>query len=496
MKINNLHAKRDIREMKSDRFGYGTASGLPPDLPAFHATLIWPRIELKVGRRHSDRKKKISQDILHNLLRTGVVDRTVADSRDPHRTPGMRTTVWDAYVAVGFAHLVTGSELSGMDSRYSASSLLLNIKEYWEQNLLRNTNADGPLVVLTTGDYDWRTGGDLDGEPPNHVLAITQDAVDIAWMQVREGVDRTVPFDWSKFRGSPLFDCTVERTGEILEIIRKAQAKLDQINRANARHVFTVRVERPDALGGEPYRTVAQVCTTLRQQHSRKLFRAVRLYTVGSPGQNMPREQRATMQIDGEPTVELDFKCLHLYMLYHTENHRPTDADLYRPEKIMPKFYATNPRPDQKAKVRNFIKVATQAALNAPDPAKADGKIIQLLKDDRELWQIVTGVEGLPGDSAQKRVRERLAEAHAPIAKHLFSGAGLWLMTADGELMLMILSLLTGGGWPLPWFKDGIPAFPIHDSIRVPKDCEGIARLVMTRSYQRMFKAEPRIEAK
>ncbi len=460
MKITEPVIKQIVREMKSDRF---REMALSPDFIAFADADLIPLLNLdgyKLEKKHC-----AARHVFHNLVRAGLVNGTVVDSRQPSRTPNLRIEMWDKMVAADLADLVVGSEWSRKDSRYVATADLLNRRERWEQSLLRNVGADGPLVVLTSGDVDRRAGADVPEQPSNRLLNIKEAVGEIAWRL--EGGD---------------FDRAVQRYGQIFKTLRYMEAVINQVNTVNCGHHWEVDAKRPSLLGRAPIDTTAQPSLVFRQIHSGALFRAMRLYSVGSPGQNMKRAQRATMRIDGQPTVEPDFKCLHLAMLYHRAGLSPA-GDLYRPEIIFPRFHATKPPAQKRELVRDFVKTATLAALNAATFGEAVGPIYKAMEENAELRSLVMDVEGLNS----KSVLQALGDAHCDIAGSLFSGAGLWLMTLDGWLMLTILLKLS---------NRNIPAFPIHDSIRVRASDGGIVQSVMVERYSKMFGAVPKISVK
>lgn len=72
----------------------------------------------------------------------------------------------------------------------------------------------------------------------------------------------------------------------------------------------------------------------------------------GHWSQMMKSDDRQFIKIDGRPTVELDYSCLHFFMLYCLEGIEPPDDDLYRLPDIDPIF-------------RPLIKKAVNIALNA-----------------------------------------------------------------------------------------------------------------------------------
>lgn len=148
--------------------------------------------------------------------------------------------------------------------------------------------------------------------------------------------------------------------------------------------------------------------------------------------QNMPKEMRAQMRIDGKATVELDYKSNHLMMLIAMLK-QPLPDDPYL--EIAAKSACS----------RDQIKAFITASLGADSELKAFNSL-KRKKFNKELFNKITVVttrlyEGLP----------------------LFKGVGVMLQSLEGQIALDIMD---AGA------NEGIVVLPVHDSYIATVDNE------------------------
>jgi len=179
--------------------------------------------------------------------------------------------------------------------------------------------------------------------------------------------------------------------------------------------------------------------------------RAIRLYRVfnnsrwdhggrlyGGWWQGLARQHRRRLLIDGEETVELDFKALHPRLCYHLEgNPLPPDVDPY----VLPGEDGERLRDAVKTAFNQLVNVTGDVRLRAPARI---GK-------------------ALPRRLSYKRLVERIEEAHGPIRGWLRQGRGVELQRIDSEIASTILNRLR---------HRGICCLPVHDSFIVPRSAE------------------------
>jgi len=180
----------------------------------------------------------------------------------------------------------------------------------------------------------------------------------------------------------------------------------------------------------------------------------------------MPKEWRKNyIYINGNPTVELDYKAHHMRMLYHLKNNNYT-ADPYSV------CCKTDSKQERKA-----YKIASLIVVNADNAGKAIWATRnELLRD---------GIIGHLDDSTVKRLVYSFQTAHEPIAQYMCSGIGLKLQYLDSQITDGILTRL---------MEEEIPCLPVHDSYIIEADHEDTLHQVMTEEYQRVMAYKPVIE--
>ena len=156
-----------------------------------------------------------------------------------------------------------------------------------------------------------------------------------------------------------------------------------------------------------------------------------RLY--GGWWQNIPKEFRADITIDGSSTIELDYPRLHPTLLY-CEVGQSLNGDPY----------------EISGWDRGLVKVALNTLLNADTRISAVRSIAQAI-----------GGKGSYG-TAERLVQQIEAKHHA-IAPFFGTSAGLRLMRRDSDMAEQIVLRL---------LEQGITVLPVHDSFIVP---EGVA---------------------
>lgn len=157
----------------------------------------------------------------------------------------------------------------------------------------------------------------------------------------------------------------------------------------------------------------------------------------GPAWQNMPRELRQRLTIDGSATCELDFRSCHPRLLCASAGLRfPFDDpefDFYR----LPPFD------------RGEVKSAVKVLLNAGSPRSARGALITELLD-----------EGIPGAASRaKSLCKAVPAAWPELAPYWGSGIGLRLQRIDADICARVQAELRA---------QGVPVLSIHDGFIVP----------------------------
>lgn len=170
--------------------------------------------------------------------------------------------------------------------------------------------------------------------------------------------------------------------------------------------------------------------------YNRNFERGGRFYAMGASFQNMKKELRRQLQINGEPLVEIDYKTLHPALLY-ADAGATMPADCY----------------DLPGWPRALVKRALLTLINAPNRQSA---LLSVANSEQMAEFLKTSHQS--ASEAAQRLFNSLAELHAPIARYFHSDAGAALMAKDAYMAERVMLLL---------LKRGLVVLPIHDSFLV-----------------------------
>lgn len=213
--------------------------------------------------------------------------------------------------------------------------------------------------------------------------------------------------------------------------------------------------------------------------------------------QQIPSAHRDRILIDGEPTLELDYKAHHIRILYAREGIE-LDGDPYQVEGLdrqtakvtlltllnsedLNRFKANVTKSgchDLKVKAANYERERTifdmrrAKGLKATAPAKP--KALQGFIDG-----VATGIKG-------EQVLSALLARHSAIRHHIGQpDIGLRLQFTDSQIMARALQLL-----------DDVPVLPVHDSIRCRTGDAGRVYAAMGQAYSEVTGQPAIIELK
>jgi hypothetical protein len=175
----------------------------------------------------------------------------------------------------------------------------------------------------------------------------------------------------------------------------------------------------------------------------------------GSEVQNLPKELRKYVTLNGEPTAELDYSCLHLRMLYHLSGIETPGGDLY-----------------DFGEDRALNKLVAQIVINCEPEHDEVRAVADKFRDSESRKRL--GDEILKHDYIGSLINDFKA-THAPIAEDFASGAGVKLQYRDSLIMEDLLKHFVG--------KE-VPIIPVHDSLIVPESHADKARQVMKETYR------------
>lgn len=203
-----------------------------------------------------------------------------------------------------------------------------------------------------------------------------------------------------------------------------------------------------------------------------------RLYSIAKRGigfQSLSQEQRKTITINDEPTIELDFCGLHISMLYAIMGIQ-IQKDPYSglAKELRPLYKTLLLRLLNAASIGGTVKsmIDTVRKLkNKPFLSLKDFKFLSCVEQQAPAWLVLIA---------------ELMEQHKPVRRFFGSDCGVYLQRLDGEMMLNIITKLT---------SDGIPSLPIHDSVIVPISAQGKAIEVMKEVYRRYMGFDCEVKA-
>jgi len=173
----------------------------------------------------------------------------------------------------------------------------------------------------------------------------------------------------------------------------------------------------------------------------------------GHWAQGIPRDLRQFICINGEPTIELDFKAIHPTLLY-AECGESFEGEVYLP--------ASHPK-----EYRPVFKLLMLAAINAADLNWAIRGARHCIHSHEDLLR---DYPECLRDGWLRPAFEALKNMHKTIGHYFFTGAGQRLQRMDSEIAeLVMITLLT----------NDIVAVPVHDSFLVAHQHEAALREAM-----------------
>lgn len=186
---------------------------------------------------------------------------------------------------------------------------------------------------------------------------------------------------------------------------------------------------------------------------------------MGISFQSLSQEERSTIKIDGEATVEYDYSGFHINILYALKGLQ-LDIIPYElpgvPKILTKKLLLISLNEKSEAKIPSTMAHEVYTLKNKPLVSKRDLSFLQAAnKLEAEDW---------------KDMISKVKSLHFPIKEHFCSDAGIHLMGIDSAIMMKVL---------LHFAEEGIPALPIHDSVIVPERYGEELKYVMEETYKK-----------
>lgn len=230
---------------------------------------------------------------------------------------------------------------------------------------------------------------------------------------------------------------------------QKENERIEKIKKFNEAHNLVDITPKPKAITER----ISFMCNKYKRIFNRdtSLDYGGRFY--GHWSQQVPKELRKFITIDGQETVELDYSCLHITMLYCRENIIPTGSDQYFLKDINPAY-------------RNYIKKAVNIMLNAKNKKEANGAI-------REEW---INNDCLP--PKPKAIIDKIILRHKPIENYFLKDIGVKLQKYDSDIANSIM---------LTFSNEHKCCLSIHDSFIVTKSDRDELYQLMQANFMNSF---------
>lgn len=207
-----------------------------------------------------------------------------------------------------------------------------------------------------------------------------------------------------------------------------------------------------------------RVTNTISNVYLTRIFKedgCGRIYQqYASSYQQLPKEDRKHLTINGLKTVEVDYSNLHINLLYHKVDKDNPVEDSYM---AIVKVLLGKPDPE----IREIIKLYIIIAINAKNFRSSvsamnlkHSKMVRKLKEKNIKFKDIINAFG---------------KVHPDIQKFLNSNISFELMLKDSTILENVLLRLN---------KEGILGLPLHDSIICQKGFERRVKEIMIEEYK------------
>lgn len=193
--------------------------------------------------------------------------------------------------------------------------------------------------------------------------------------------------------------------------------------------------------------------------------------------QQLPEMIRRGILINSRKSIEIDYKCLHISILYHLEE-KPL------PDKLLYKFTKSDP-------LRRVAKIIVNSAFNAKQKDDAITSLFfKIIKENRiNQWELSDALRSSEYWGEGEKYGQQLLEAcqniyedfvryHDPIKQYFNSGIGVKLQYYDSEMVLKVMRHFT---------TKNVPVLMIHDSIIAPEPYRFELKHLMEKVYLNRF---------
>ena len=214
--------------------------------------------------------------------------------------------------------------------------------------------------------------------------------------------------------------------------------------------------------------------------------------------QRIPSKDRKRIKIDGQATIELDFSCIHLAILYAWQGIQIDYDQAYILEgydretvkaitlrmlniesvKVLKRAITLSANPRNQDK---YTAYKTERAIH--DWLRSKG--LRSNAPNKPPW-IDSFIENIPSNTDTEKLIEAFMDCHSDVEKYIGSKSiGLRLQAEDSKIMALVLNTLR---------LDKVLALPVHDSIIIQKNSSKRAELVMRNCFKKVTGFHARIK--
>jgi len=212
------------------------------------------------------------------------------------------------------------------------------------------------------------------------------------------------------------------------------------------------------------YQRISQHSKFVRRIFGRSSFECDgRFY--GGFWQHIPKNLRAHIRIDDQPTVELDYSGLHIRLAYASEGLEAPE-DPYRLPYTLPEYDGDSEQQ------RSDVKQIGLICLNAGNPEIGIYKFLEGYQQEIEDGdRLDIGLN----ESCCKWLLKEFLLLNEPIKHHIGTDAGIRFMNIDSRIMSNIINHFT---------QRGIPVLSVHDSVIIQSQYKQQLRDQMEKAFE------------
>lgn len=192
-----------------------------------------------------------------------------------------------------------------------------------------------------------------------------------------------------------------------------------------------------------------------------------RYYSTDGGIQLIPAVLRKMITVNGHETVELDYKAMHPSIILELKN-KEKSVEFKDP------YAFVVPELDSKGLpfklLRDYYKLALIIAINCKSFRSAEAALRKSYENEPKFHAL--------GKSYSGQVLKAAYEHNDQMREYFFSDMGIFLQNVDSQIMDALLKETT---------SNGIPVYPIHDSVMVAEKDSFQVTAMMKEAYEKVL---------